>query len=255
MARSLTFTEYLRNLIAIPVFIILLTLSSIFVIVFVLLSFGTLTNWLIRNVAPALGRPVLYLLGIDFEIRDLRKNISEPVVFLFNHSSTLDIPALLALALQRIRIVVKWELQYFPFFLILGRMTGQVFIKRSNKEHAVSTLQKTYERLRKNNLNLVIAPEGSRKHEGKIGPFKKGAFRMAIDLGYPIVPIYFDGNDELSLGGSLLSKSGKIIATIHEPIDTSDWNIETLEDHIAEVRGLYLGWAGVNSALELETKK
>ena len=69
------------------------------------------------------------------------------------------------------------------------------------------------------------------------------AFHMALDLGYPIVPIYFDGNDKLSYEGSIMAKSGKIVATIHPPIDTSSWKVETIDDHIAEVRAMYLDWA------------
>ncbi|MFV1882968.1 MAG: lysophospholipid acyltransferase family protein [Balneola sp.] len=189
--------------------------------------------------------PVLFALGIKFRVTDHRKQETPPAIYIFNHSSTLDIPIFLALGLERFRVVAKWELQYIPFFFIIGRLTGQVFIKRQNSEKAIERLLKTYDRLKRDDLNLVIAPEGSRKHEGVIGPFKKGAFRMAIDLGYPIVPIYFEGNDKLSLGGSLFSKSGEINAHIHPPVDTSDWNIETLEDHIDGVREMYLKWAGV----------
>lgn len=243
MQRSFTFAEYLRNIFAIITFLTSLLLASIFIIIVVLLTFGKATNWLVKNVAPAIGKPVLFVSGIKFTAIDLRKNHDQPVIFIFNHSSTLDIPALLSLALKKFRVVVKWELQYLPFFFIIGRLTGQVFIKRKNKEHSISTLQKTYTRLKKNNLSLVIAPEGSRKHKGKIGAFKKGAFRMAIDLGYPIVPIYFDGNSELSPGGSILSKSGNIVATIHPAIDTSTWKLETIDEHITEVRELYLKWA------------
>lgn len=91
----------------------------------------------------------------------------------------------------------------------------------------------------------MVAPEGSRKHPGIIGPFKKGAFHMAIDLDYPIVPIYFEGNQELSLGGSLLSKSGHIKAHIHPPVDTSEWQKETIDEHIRQLRSMYLKWADV----------
>lgn len=227
------------------VFMLILLLVSILVTIIVLLSFGKATNWIVRTFPKYMGIPVFYLLGIDYHLKDLRKDTSQPVIFIFNHCSTLDIPAVLMLALERFRIVIKWELQYIPFFFIIGRLTGQVFIKRTDKEHAIATLKKTYDRLKKKQLNLILAPEGSRKHEGRIGPFKKGAFRMAIDLGYPIVPIYFDGNDRLSKGGSLMAKQGKITATIHPQIDTTSWKIETIEDHIAEVRSMYLNWAGV----------
>lgn len=245
MQTKLTFFEYVRSIVTMFVFMLILLIVSVLITIIVLLTFGKATNWIVRTFPKYMGTPVFYFLGINYELIDLRRDTSKPVIFIFNHCSTLDIPAILMLALKKFRIVVKWELQYIPFFFIIGRLTGQVFIKRSDKEHAVSTLKRTYERLQKDSLSIILAPEGSRKHEGKIGPFKKGAFRMAIDLGYPIVPIYFDGNDRLSKGGSLMAKQGKITATIHPQIDTSSWKLETLEDHIAEVRNKYLHWAGV----------
>lgn len=245
MQTTLTFFEYVRSIITMIVFMLILLLVSLLVTILVLLTFGKATNWIVKTFPKYMGKPIFFLLGIDYHLNDLRKDTSKPVIFIFNHCSTLDIPAVLMLALERFRIVIKWELQYIPFFFIIGRLTGQVFIKRSDKQHAISTLQKTYDRLRENNLNLILAPEGSRKHEGKIGPFKKGAFRMAIDLGYPIVPIYFDGNDRLSKGGSLMAKQGEITATIHPQIDTSAWKIDTIEEHIEEVRNMYLDWAAV----------
>ncbi len=226
-------------------FIVILTVASVLIAILVILTLGNSTNWIVKHFPRYMSYPVFFVLGIKFNVIDHRKDKNQPSIFIFNHSSTLDIPAFLALCLERFRVVVKWELQYIPFFFIIGRLTGQVFIKRQNSEKAIATLLKTYERLKKHKLSLVIAPEGSRKHEGVIGPFKKGAFRMAIDLGYPIIPIYFDGNDRLSLGGSLFAKSGVINAHIHSPVDTSDWKLETIDDHIAEVRGMYLKWAGV----------
>ncbi len=64
-------------------------------------------------------------------------------------------------------------------------------------------------------------------------------------LNYPIVPIYFEGNRELSKGGTLITKPGNLTAHIHEPIDTSTWTLENLDEHISQVRKQYLHWAGV----------
>ncbi|MEX2363622.1 MAG: lysophospholipid acyltransferase family protein, partial [Balneolaceae bacterium] len=165
----------------------------------------------------------------------------------------LDIVTMIALGLPHIRFVAKWELQYNPLFFIVGRLTGQVFIQRKKSDQAVATLQKTYNRLKRDRLSIMVAPEGSRKHEGIIGPFKKGAFRMAVDLKIPIVPIYFEGNQDLSLGGSLLAKRGAINAHIHPPIDTSGWTTETIDQHIAELRAKYLKWAGVEEEYPSKT--
>lgn len=248
MAQSLTFIEYFRSVLGLIAFILIFFVALPFIFLISILFLGRGADFIMKFVAPLIARPVLAIIGIKYSVVQHGEAFNEPAVYLINHSSTLDIPSMMAVGIPNIRFVAKWELQYFPFFFIAGRLTGQVFIKRQNSERAIQTLQKTYDRLKRNNLSVMVAPEGSRKHEGVIGPFKKGAFRMAIDLGYPIVPIYFEGNDKLSLGGSIMAKSGIVNAHIHPPIDTSSWEIESLPEHIAEVRSLYLGWAGVNEA-------
>lgn len=245
MPTSLNFIDYLRSYIGLALFALLFIIAIPFILLIILISFGKATDFVIRTFAPGIARPVLSVIGIKFSVVQHGAPFHEPAIVIINHSSTLDILTMMAVGLDKIRFVAKWELQYFPFFFIVGRLTGQVFIKRQKSDEAIKTLVSTYERLQKNKLSVMVAPKGSRKHEGIIGPFKKGAFRMAIDLKYPILPIYFDGNNQLSVGGSMLSKSGTVEAHIHPPIDTTNWHLETIDDHIKEVRDLYLNWAGV----------
>lgn len=245
--KELTIWEYIRSILGIVTFFILLLLATPVILVLLILSFGELSNLVVERIAPLIARPALYVIGIDFSVMVHEPEITFPAVFIINHSSTLDVLTILALGLPRVRFVAKWELQYNPLFFLLGRLTGQVFIKRQKSDKAVATLQKAYDRIKRRNLSVLLAPEGSRKHPGIIGPFKKGPFRMAMDLGYPIVPVYFEGNRDLSKGGSLLASSGKAAAHVHPPIDTSGWTLENIEDHIAEVRSKYLDWAGVSN--------
>jgi 1-acyl-sn-glycerol-3-phosphate acyltransferase len=204
-----------------------------------------MSNFVVEKIAPAVAIPVLNVAGVNFKVKKHVDSIPAPAVYIINHSSTLDILTILALGLPRVRFVAKWQLQYNPIFFILGHLTGQVFIRRENSEKAVETLKRNVDRIRKNNLTVMLAPEGSRKHPGIIGPFKKGPFRMAMDLQYPVVPIYFEGNRELSAEDFLITKSGTCIAHIHPAIDTSKWKLENIEDHINDVRNRYLQWAGV----------
>ncbi len=245
MSEPLTFIEYTRSVLGILLFVILFLIAIPVIFLLIVLTLGKATNFIMKYVAPAIARPVLAVIGIKFRKVYHGEPTDEPAVYIINHSSTLDIPTMMSVGIPNIRFVAKWEIQYFPFFFIAGRLTGQVFIQRQNSEKAVQTLTNTYNRLRKHKLSIMLAPEGSRKHEGVIGPFKKGAFHIAMDLGYPIIPIYFEGNDKLSLGGSMFAKSGDVTAHIHPPIDTSDWKGETIDDHIASVRNKYLEWAGV----------
>lgn len=225
------------------VFFILLLIITPVVLLLLLVSLGKLTNFIIEKIAPLLAYPVFTVLGIDFSIKQHVDPLPAPAVYISNHSSTLDLFTILALGLPRARFIAKWELQYNPLFFILGRLTGQVFIKRQNSKEAVATLQKSYERVKRKNLSIFAAPEGSRKHEGIIGPFKKGPFRTAMDLGYPIVPIYFEGNQRLSQGGSLVTRKGESTAHIYPPISTQDWTLDNLDEKIEDVRSRYLQWA------------
>ncbi|MDZ7717386.1 MAG: lysophospholipid acyltransferase family protein [Balneolaceae bacterium] len=245
--QNFTWTEYLRSILSILLFFILLIVCTPIILILLILSFGKMTNFVVEKIAPAIANPVLKVAGINFKIKKHTDTIPAPAVYIINHSSTLDILTILALGLPRVRFVAKWQLQYNPIFFILGHLTGQVFIRREKSEKAVETLKKNVERIRKNNLTVLLAPEGSRKHPGVIGPFKKGPFRMAMDLQYPIVPIYFEGNRELSKEDFLITKSGSCTAHIHPPIDTSDWKLENINDHINDVRNLYLQWGGVKN--------
>ncbi|MDX1641227.1 MAG: lysophospholipid acyltransferase family protein [Balneolaceae bacterium] len=242
-----TFIEYLRSALSILLFFILLLIFTPFILAMLILSFGKLTNFVIEKIAPFIAKAVLKVAGIDFRIKMHVDPIPAPAVYIVNHSSTLDILTILALGLPRARFVAKWQLQYNPIFFILGHLTGQVFIRREHSEKAVKTLQKSVDRIKKNDLSIMLAPEGSRKHRGIIGPFKKGPFRMAMDLDYPIVPIYFEGNRELSAEDFLITKSGTCTAHIHPAIDTSEWTRDKLDIHIYDVRNLYIEWAGVEN--------
>ena len=230
----------IRSLLALTFFIVFLLLFFPVLLVTNLLTLGRSTNFYVKHVVPHFSRFTLRILGIQYENVLHTPEWPSQAMVIINHSSTLDILTMFALGVPKVRFVAKWEIQYIPVFFLIGRISGQIFIRRQRSQKAIQTLHKAYDRIRRQKLSVLMAPEGSRKHEGRIGPFKKGPFRMAMDLGYPIVPVFFEGNQELSSGGSMVAKPGKIHAHIFPPISTQSWTVKTIDHKISKIRDFYV---------------
>jgi 1-acyl-sn-glycerol-3-phosphate acyltransferase len=223
---------------------ILLTLSSI-------LTLGQAKNFITRFFSRTLGRVVLFFAGV--KVNFVGGPISRPAIYISNHSSTLDIFLIIAMGLPKVRYIAKYELLYNPLFGVMGWLTGQIFIKRQDSEKAVATLNHAYKKIRRQELSLYVAPEGTRIVGGKIGPFKKGAFRMAMDLQYPIVPIHFAGARQLCPGKTLRVKPGEVTIRFYPLIDTSAWTRENLHEQVAKIRQDYVRWEEEHDKLAVMT--
>lgn len=219
-----------------------LTLGMLLVVIASVLTLGQAKSWITYHAGRAIGRTVLWFAGVKLKLEQIGARAQEPAVYISNHSSTLDIFIIVALGLPAVRFVAKYELMYNPLFAILGILTGQIFIKRQDSAKAISVLNRAYERIRKQRLSLFMAPEGTRITSGQIGPFKKGAFRMALDLKYPIVPIHFAGARQLCPGKTFVVNPGTAYARFYSPIDTSTWTTENLDGHVEAIRGEYVRW-------------
>lgn len=240
---SFTFFDYLRSILSIVSFFLLLIIFTPLILFLLLVSFGKFTNLIVENIAGPIARISLWIAGIQFHVKTYSDSLPNQAVYIINHASTLDVLTILALGLPRVRFVAKWQFQYNPLFFLLGRLTGQVFIRREKSDKAVDTLKKNVARIKRDKLSLLMSPEGSRKHDGVIGPFKKGPFHMALELDYPIIPIFFEGNRELSPGAFMITKPGIITAHIHPPIRLINSRDRSLDLQIADIRSFYLKWS------------
>ena len=158
-----------------------------------------------------------------------------PYLFLSNHQSQFDILAVvLAIPLQ-FRILAKQELFYIPIFGWVLKLSGFVGIDRSNREKAIRSLERAAQRLR-GGTSLLIYAEGTRSPDGKLLPFKKGGFVLAIQAGVPIIPITIQGSREVLAKGSLRIRPGTIHLGIGEPIDPARYSLDEKERLMQEVR-------------------
>jgi len=175
---------------------------------------------------------VLWLSGIKLQITGL-ENFSPDATYVFvtNHSSQFDIVALQKSIPNRMAMIFKKELARIPFFgwqLYLG---PYVMIDRKNMERALKSIEEAKIKMEKKNISIVVFAEGTRSKSGEIEPFKRGAFRLATKVGYPIVPVSISGSNKIMPKGTFKLKSGTIQIHFDKPI-LSD-TIENRKDEIA----------------------
>jgi putative phosphoserine phosphatase/1-acylglycerol-3-phosphate O-acyltransferase len=162
-----------------------------------------------------------------------------PAVFIFNHRNQVDPVIAGALVRDNWVAIGKKELKKDPIVGTLGKLTDGVFIDRDDPVAAVETMHEVEQRA-KNGLSILIAPEGTRIDTTEVGPFKKGPFRIAMAAGIPIVPIVIRNAEIVAARNSTTINPGTVDVAVFPPIPVTDWTVETLPDHIAEVRQLYL---------------
>jgi putative phosphoserine phosphatase / 1-acylglycerol-3-phosphate O-acyltransferase len=174
-----------------------------------------------------------------------------PAVFIFNHRNQVDPVISGALVRDNWVGVGKKELESDPIMGTLGKLLDTAFIDRDDPTSAVEKLHTVEERAR-NGLSIVIAPEGTRIDTTEVGPFKKGPFRMAMAAGIPIVPIVIRNAEIVAARNSTTINPGTVDVAVFPPISVENWTLETLPEHIAEVRQLYLDTLANWPAKELD---
>jgi 1-acyl-sn-glycerol-3-phosphate acyltransferase len=168
--------------------------------------------------------------GRPFPARD------RPHVYVANHQSQFDIPALILSLPQPVSFVTKRELLFVPIFGQALWLAGFVFVDRRDRERAIRSLERAARRIRRGASVLVFA-EGTRSPDGRLLPFKKGGFMLALAAGAPIVPVTVKGGREVLPKGSLRVRPGRIDVVIGEPIETAGRGADDRDALIDLVRG------------------
>jgi putative phosphoserine phosphatase / 1-acylglycerol-3-phosphate O-acyltransferase len=162
-----------------------------------------------------------------------------PAVFLFNHRNNFDVFMVAALVKDNWTGVAKKELAGNPLAGTLGRLLDAAFIDRADTAAAVAALKPVEEAARKG-LSILVAPEGTRLDVAGVGPFKKGAFRIAMATGLPVVPIVIRNSDLVAGRNSTTLHPGTVDIAVLPPIDVSSWTHDDLPKRVEEVRARYL---------------
>lgn len=105
---------------------------------------------------------------------------------------------------------------------------------------AARLVERDFTGVAKKGLSLLVAPEGTRLDTTQVGPFKKGAFRMAMAAGVPIVPIVIHNAELVAARNGAALNPGTVDVTVLPPIRVEDWRLDDLEKRIESVRQLFL---------------
>lgn len=195
----------------------------------------------------AWAKGVLAAAGVRVRIHNIeRSGDGNPHIFLANHVSWYDIPALGSF-LPRAKFVAKAELFKMPVLGGAMRAVGMVPIERQNRKAAFGAYDEAARRIREGN-SVIVFPEGTRGYDYPLRPFKKGPFVLAIDAGAPIVPVLIHGAREVIRRGSMMVHPGRIDVHLLEPVsvegfsyDDRDMLAEKVRARIAEALFVHYG--------------
>lgn len=156
-------------------------------------------------------------------------------VVVSNHQSQYDIIVLYGWLGIDFKWVMKQELRRIPAIGISCERLGHIFIDRSDHAAAMASLQMAREKIR-NGTSIVFFPEGTRSPQKEMLPFKKGAFRMALDLNLPLLPVSISGSRQVLPTRTIDIFPGPVTLTIHPPIDTAAYGEQQLTELMADTR-------------------
>jgi 1-acyl-sn-glycerol-3-phosphate acyltransferase len=190
---------------------------------FVAGSLAVLTGFFSRRlalrVARLWGRHLLRAAGVTITVKGL-SNIKREnnYVFVANHQSHFDIPVLFAGLGATICFIAKKELFRIPIFGWGMKSIGCISIDRKNARNARASITSAVRMLKKDNLSLVLFPEGTRSASGEVGQFKRGSFTLALEAGVPVVPVAICGTGEVHRKGSKRLSPGAVTILVGAPI-------------------------------------
>ncbi|MEK9139160.1 MAG: lysophospholipid acyltransferase family protein [Bacteroidota bacterium] len=161
----------------------------------------------------------LLICGVKVNVRGLEKvTRGRSYVYVSNHASMFDIPAVLASVPDQIRILYKKELNWIPIFGWGLKYGSYIAIDRRRGAEAMKSLEEAAKKIRTGASALLYA-EGTRTLDGKLQPFKRGAFNLAMKAGVPVVPLTINGSYRLLPKRSIVVQPGEVELVLESPIE------------------------------------
>lgn len=197
--------------------------------------------WMTGNVLP-LYKGTRFMLssscrlaGVRFRVVGLERIPRDRAcIFMSNHVSNLDPPALISLIPGRTSAFLKRSLMQIPVLGTGFRQGEFIAVDRSGNVSDAKESVAAAERVLAKGVHITTFVEGTRSRDGRMLPFKKGPFFLAKGTGAPCIPVSIHGTEKIMRKGSLRMYPGEAHVTFHEPVDPAAY--QTREELMSAVR-------------------
>ena len=195
-----------------------------------LVSFFDSTGDRLHHLARIWGKILLAVSFIRVRVEGFEKlDPHANYVFVSNHGSFLDIPAILSRIPHQFRFFAKKSLFKIPFLGNHLGHAGHIPVDRSNARASLKSMSEGARIVAERHISMLLFPEGGRSVKG-LRPFKEGAAYIAIKAGVPVVPMAIVGMRELLPMGSGYIRSGRVVLRISDPIPTTGMRLGDREE-------------------------
>jgi len=177
------------------------------------------------------------LAGVRVRAVGLENIPAQPCVFIANHVSNIDPLVFIPAIPQRVGILVKRELFRIPIFSSAMIRAQYTPVDRGDRERSGKSISAAA-RILKDGLSYAVFAEGTRSADGRLRPFKKGGFTMAIEAGAPIVPVSIAGTQRLLQKGSWIIRRGEAKVIFGPAVEASEYTLESRAELMQRVESL-----------------
>lgn len=229
---------FLRYLVS---FLVFTTWYGVQILGSALLGVKQRTGGIYDRCSSAWGRAMLWGTGIGTRVEGReRLDPAVPAVYVSNHASFADIWAILAEFPGTVRFVYKKQMDWIPIMGLCMRAMKHIPIDRKKLSQAFAAYDGAAERIRQG-VSAVVFVEGTRSLDGRLLPFKKGSFVLAIAAQAPVVPVFCANTYELMPRGSFSPRPGTVTLRVGVPIPTAGLGYEDRDGLARQARTALVG--------------